>query len=149
MESSLPNMERMLDDSMFADIDESAENVEYLKAVEEREVCLDIIANPPQQEELEIVEARLLKQNQLSFDHVFNQDMGYYLIKCFLTADYAADKAIFLEDVKQFRQMRYESARLRVAKLMFQRYTYSLSLSKTLKNTPKPVLVQETPSDLT
>lgn len=47
---------------------------------------------------------------------------GEYLIKCFLTADYAVDKALFIKDVEAYRSMRFESARRKITKLLYQRY---------------------------
>ena len=44
------------------------------------------------------------------------------MIKCFLLADYAVDKAIFSKDVEQYRTIRFESARRKIAKLIYERF---------------------------
>jgi hypothetical protein len=43
------------------------------------------------------------------------------MMKCFLVADYAVDKAIFIKDVEAYKRMRFESARRKIAKLLYQR----------------------------
>lgn len=40
----------------------------------------------------------------------------------FLIADYAVDKAIFIKDVEAYKSMRFESARRKVALLLYQRF---------------------------
>ena len=44
------------------------------------------------------------------------------LAQCFLIADYAVDKAIFIKDVEAYKSMRFESARRKVAALLYQRF---------------------------
>lgn len=112
----------MIDDSMFEDIHEIAENSAYLKAVEEKDVCLDMWTQLPKYEELGDVERKLQEDGAITFDRIFHEPCGYYFIKCFLVADYAVDKAIFIKDVEAFRSMRFESARKKVAKLIYQRF---------------------------
>jgi hypothetical protein len=99
-----------------------AENSAYLKAVEEKDVSLEMLEQLPPYEELRGLEDKLRFENKLSFDSIFNEPTGYYMIKCFLIADYAVDKAIFIKDVEAYRSMRFESARRKVALLLYQRF---------------------------
>jgi serine/threonine protein kinase len=43
-------------------------------------------------------------------------------MKCFLVADYAVNKAIFIKDVEAYRLMRFDSARKRIARLIYDRF---------------------------
>ena len=45
---------------------------------------------------------------KLAFDQIFQEPTGYYVLKCFLMADYAVDKAIFIQDVEAYRNMAFE-----------------------------------------
>lgn len=112
----------MLDESMFEDIHQIAEDSAYLKAVEEKDVSLEMLEHLPPYEDLKELEARLRAEGALTFDRIFSQATGYYMIKCFLMADYAVDKAIFIKDVEAYKRMRFESARRRIAKLLYQRF---------------------------
>jgi rhodopsin kinase len=112
----------MLDESMFEDIHEIAENSAYLKAVEERDVSLEMLEQLPPYEECFELEKRLREEGQLAFSHIFDEPTGYYMLKCFLIADYCVDKAIFIKDVEQYRSMRFESARKRISTLLYHRF---------------------------
>lgn len=107
---------------MFEDIHEIAENSAYLKAVEEKDVCTEIWDTLPPFEDLKDLEEKLKAEGRINFNTIFGEPTGYYFIKCFLIADYAVDKAIFLKDIEAYRSMRFESARKRVAKIIFQRF---------------------------
>lgn len=117
----------MLDESMFEDIHEIAENSAYLKAVEEKDVSLEMLEQLPPYEELGELESKLRSEGALTFDRIFSQPTGYYMMKCFLVADYAVDKAIFIKDVEAYKSMRFESARRKIAKLLYQRFVASES----------------------
>jgi len=112
----------MLDESMFEDIHEIAENSAYLKAVEEKDVNTEMYDTLPPYEELADLEANLKAEQALTFDRIFHEPTGYFFIKCFLVADYAVDKAVFIKDVEAYRMMRFESARRKIAKLLYQRF---------------------------
>lgn len=112
----------MLDESMFEDIHEIAENSAYLKAVGERDVSLEMLDQLPPYEELKSIEDQLRTDGCLNFKQIFNEPTGYYCIKCFLVADYAVDKAIFVKDVQAFQKMRFESARKKIATLIYHRF---------------------------
>lgn len=77
---------------MFEDIHEIAENSAYLKAVEDRDVCLEMYETLPPYDECKHIEQQLLNQNKLTFDAIFNEPTGYYFMKCYLISDYCADK---------------------------------------------------------
>eukprot|EP00457_Paulinella_chromatophora_P002456 gb/GEZN01002461.1/.p1 GENE.gb/GEZN01002461.1/~~gb/GEZN01002461.1/.p1 ORF type:complete len:645 (-),score=124.53 gb/GEZN01002461.1/:421-2355(-) len=112
----------MLDESMFDDIQEIAENSAYLKAVEEKNVSMEMMQKLPPYEECKDIEERLKQNRELDFDTVFHEPLGYYMIKCFLLADYAVDKAVFIKDCERYRTMRFPSARRKVAQLLYQRF---------------------------
>ena len=155
----------MLDESMFEDIHEIAENSAYLKAVEQKDVSLEMLEQLPPYAECRDIEERLRMENKLTFEAIFNEATGFYMIKsahallcthcaalhstllhllvqcvamprvlirfpvllpgvcrCFLIADYAVDKAIFIKDVEAYKSMRFESARRKVAALLYQRF---------------------------
>ena len=112
----------MLDESMFEDIHEIAENSAYLKAVEEKDVSLEMFEQLPSYEQCADLEQRLAADGLLTFEAIFGCATGYYCFSCFLTADYCADKATFLKDVEAYRGMRFESARKRIAVLLYQRF---------------------------
>lgn len=76
----------------------------------------------PPYEELRGLEDKLRFENKLTFDSIFNEPTGYYMMKIFLIADYAVDKAIFIKDVEAYKSMRFESARRKVALLLYQRF---------------------------
>lgn len=58
----------------------------------------------------------------ICFKNVFHEPLGYYLMKCFLISDYSVDKAVFVSDVELYKTLRDPSARLKVAKLIFERF---------------------------
>jgi serine/threonine protein kinase len=76
----------------------------------------------PLYEECADIEAKLKESGKINFDQIFHEAMGFYAIKCFLVADYAGDKAIFIRDVEMYKKMRFESARRKVAKMLYQRF---------------------------
>jgi len=112
----------MLDESMFEDMQELAENSAYLKAVEEKDVSLEMLHQLPAYVDLKETEQKLKDESKLNFNSVFHEPTGFYLIKCFLTSDYGVDRAVFIKDCEAYRQMRFESARRKVAKLLYQRF---------------------------
>ena len=107
---------------MFEDIHEIAENSAYLRAVEEKDVSLEMYEQLPPYEQCRDIEDKLRADNRLSFECIFNEPTGFYCIKTFLVADYAVDKAIFIKDVEAYKSMRFESARRKVAALLYQRF---------------------------
>ncbi len=111
-------------DHMFEDIHEIAENSAYLKAVEEKDVSLEMLDQLPPYESAECkdIEDRLKGEGKLDFNTIFHEPMGFHFIKSFLVADYAGDKAMFMKDVEAYRTMRFESARYKVAKLLYHRF---------------------------
>lgn len=83
---------------------------------------LTLLDSLPPYEHLLDLESQLRSQGKLAFDVVFSEATGYYLLKCFLIADYSVDKAVFVKDVELYSAMRDHSARLKVARLMYARY---------------------------
>ena len=107
---------------MFEDIHEIAENSAYLKAVEERDVSLEMLHQLPPYADCGELERRLELDGLLSFDALFQSATGYYIFSTFLTSDYAVEKAVFLKDVERYRAMRFESARQKVAHLIYNAF---------------------------
>src|SRR5690606_40540104 len=58
----------------------------------------------------------------LTFDSIFEEPLGYYLIKCFLTSDINIDKVIFIKDVKIFKTLNDPTIRKSIAKLIYESY---------------------------
>jgi beta-adrenergic-receptor kinase len=83
---------------------------------------LDILNQLPRYEDLNELEAELKSQGKLKFDQVFSEPTGFYLLKCFLVADYSVDKAVFIKDVELFRKMRDPAARLKIGRLLYERF---------------------------
>ena len=112
----------MFDEGMIEDIQEIAENHAYLNAVERKDVSLEMLYQLPPYEELSELERALGEDNALTFDRIFHEPCGYYNIRNFLIADYAVDRAVFIKDVEAYRSMRFESARRKVAKIIYERF---------------------------
>ena len=68
---------------MFEDIHEIAENSAYLKAVEQKDVSLEMLEQLPPYSECGHIEEKLRLENKLTFDNIFNEATGFYMIKCF------------------------------------------------------------------
>jgi len=111
-----------MEPKMFEDIHELAENNAYLKAIEEKDVSLEMLDRLPPYEECKDLEEQLRAAGKLDFNTIFHEPTGFYMIKCFLIADYVGDKAIFIKDVEAYRSMRFESARIKVATLLYHRF---------------------------
>lgn len=111
-----------MDEGIIEDIHEIAENSAYLKAIEEREISTEMWDTLPPYEACADLERQLERDGKLNFDDIFTEPQGFYMIKSFLISDYAGDKAIFIKDVQNYKKMRFESARRRIAKLIYRRY---------------------------
>lgn len=109
---------------MYDEIIEIAENRAYLNAVRNDGYGpnLDLLRRMPSFNSLKDYVDRLKEAGELSFSKVFHEPIGYYNLKCFLVADYSVDKAVFISDVELYKKMRDPSARLKVAKLLFERF---------------------------
>jgi len=112
---------------MYDEIIEIAENRAYLHAVQDGNGLgpnLDLIKSMPVFESTEIQEflQTLNENDELHFEAVFKEPVGYYHIKLFLISDYSVDKAVFLNDVRMFKSLKDVQARRTVASLIFKRY---------------------------
>ena len=72
---------------MFEDIHEIAENSAYLKAVEQKDVSLEMLEQLPPYSDCRDIEERLRVEHKLTFEAIFNEATGFYMIKC-LTGDH-------------------------------------------------------------
>lgn len=109
---------------MYDELIGSAENRAYLNAVKREAMGpnLEILQEMPRYEDLGELEDNLRKSGKLRFDPIFEEPTGFYLLKCFLIADYSVDKAVFVKDVELFRKMRDPSARLKIGRLIYERF---------------------------
>lgn len=94
---------------MYDEIVEIAENKAYLNAVRNETYGpnLDLLRRFPAYSSLADYENELRQQDKLTFSQIFHEPIGYYLLKCFLIADYSVDKAVFISDCELFKKMRY------------------------------------------
>ena len=109
---------------MYDEIIEIAENRAYLNAVRNESYGpnLELLKKMPPFSELQDYYKKLKDAGEITFSKVFHEPIGYYMMKCFLIADYSVDKAVFTSDVELYKKMRDPSARLKVAKLLFERF---------------------------
>eukprot|EP00475_Leptophrys_vorax_P027336 TRINITY_DN38991_c0_g1_i1.p1 TRINITY_DN38991_c0_g1~~TRINITY_DN38991_c0_g1_i1.p1 ORF type:complete len:644 (-),score=188.23 TRINITY_DN38991_c0_g1_i1:94-1989(-) len=109
---------------MYDEIIEQAENRAYIQAVRRDTLGpnLDVLNTLPKYEELKELEEELRQQGKLRFDAIFEEPTGFYLLKCFLIADYSVDKAVFVKDVELYRKMRDPAARLKIGRLIHERF---------------------------
>lgn len=93
---------------MYDEFVEIAENKAYLNAVKNEMYGpnLDFLRRMPLYSSLIEYEADLRQSDKLTFSDIFHEPIGYYLMKCFLIADYSVDKAVFISDVELFKKMR-------------------------------------------
>ncbi len=112
----------LISEGMFEDLKEIAQNSAYMDAIKKPQVMTAMWEAAPRYEELKELEAMLTDKNQLNFHTVFHKPTGFYMIKCFLIANYAVDKAVFMRDVEKYRKVRFPSARERVAVALWERF---------------------------
>jgi hypothetical protein len=60
------------------------------------------------------LQTKLKASEDITFQRVFVEPTGYYLLKCFLISEYSVDKIVFLNDLNVYRKMTNETGRLRV-----------------------------------
>jgi len=113
---------------MYDEIIEIAENRAYLHAVQDGNgqggPNLELLKRIPAFDSPVIQEflKTLDQNNQLTFEAVFKEPVGYYHIKLFLISDYSVDKAVFLNDVRLFKTLKDAQARRTVASFIFKKY---------------------------
>jgi len=121
---------------MYDEIIEIAENRAYLHAVQDMDnnqgPNLELLRTMPDFESQKIQEflQKLNENDELHFEAVFKEPIGYYHIKLFLLSDYSVDKAVFLNDVRLFKTLTDIQARRTVSSLIFRRYMSDQSASK-------------------
>eukprot|EP00466_Bigelowiella_natans_P015523 jgi/Bigna1/85404/estExt_fgenesh1_pg.C_40007 len=98
----------LISDGMFEDLKEIAENSAFMEAVKKPQVSDEMWKRVPKFENCMDLEKFLREQKQLNFETVFNKSTGFYMLKCFLIANQAVDKAIFLRDVMKFHKLEKE-----------------------------------------
>jgi len=123
----------MITQSMFDDFEEKAVNDALIRAVEGKDISTGMFTSLPNYQDLKEFENKLKIEEKINFQTIFHEPLGFYCIKLFLSSDYAIDKAIFVKDVETYRQMRFESARKKVAKLLFQRFIAYRDVTSTVE----------------
>ena len=106
---------------------EIIENCNYLNALnEEKAASTDILLSliPFDDPKVKAIEDRLRASGALTFDTVFSEPTGFYLLAQYLQRELPqhSDKAMFLSDIQLYSHMRFENARTKVAKLIYERY---------------------------
>jgi len=122
----------MITQSMFDDFEEKAVNDALIRAVEGKDISLAMFQQLPSYNELKEFEKALKDADKINFQSIFQEPLGFYCIKLFLSSDYAIDKAIFVKDVETYRNIRFESARRIVARLLFQRFVAFRDVNSTI-----------------
>ena len=67
-------------------------------------------------------ESSIPSPNEVTFDKIFHEPLGYYLIKSFLVLNCSDDKAVFVSDVELYKSLTDPSARIHISKKIFRRY---------------------------
>ncbi|GAB5357632.1 hypothetical protein AAMO2058_000390500 [Amorphochlora amoebiformis] len=112
----------LISEGMFEDLKEIAQNSAYIDAIKKPQVETLMWEHAPKYESCKILEKNLEEKGRLSFNTVFHKSTGFYMLQCFLIANYAVDKAIFLQDVQKFRKIRFQSARIKTARAIWERF---------------------------
>jgi len=68
------------------------------------------------------IEQQLTKTDEIKFDNIFHEPVGYHLIKEFLRTQHSVDKAIFLSDVELYKNLNDPCAREQVANKIFDTF---------------------------
>jgi len=68
------------------------------------------------------IEQQLTKTDEIKFDNIFHEPVGYHLIKEFLRTQHSVDKAIFLSDVELYKNLNDPMAREQVAQKIFDTF---------------------------
>mmetsp|Transcript_11510 Transcript_11510/g.28346 ORF Transcript_11510/g.28346 Transcript_11510/m.28346 type:complete len:620 (+) Transcript_11510:133-1992(+) len=110
----------LLSEDMFEDLKELSENSAYINAIKKPTVATAMWEDAPEYKECEELEQYLREKKEINFKALFNKPTGFYMIKCFLIANYSVDKAIFMSDVEKYRKIRFKSARKRVGTFLYE-----------------------------
>jgi len=124
----------------FFGVQEIIENCNYLNALnEEKGASTEILAHllPYDDPKVRALEDRLRNKDALSFDTIFSEPTGFYLLQRFLLETSGLDKLLFLKDVDAYNHMRFENARQKVARLVFDRYLLFSEKPKPKVTEPK------------
>jgi len=109
----------------YSSIVEIAQNREFLDSVKKGWSYgsnLNLLSSLPSYSECEEYESTLKSRQEITFDKIFSQPLGFYLMKCFLELNHADDKAVFVSDVKLYKSLTDESARIHISKKIFDKY---------------------------
>eukprot|EP00469_Lotharella_globosa_P017179 CAMPEP_0167818488 /NCGR_PEP_ID=MMETSP0112_2-20121227/4830_1 /TAXON_ID=91324 /ORGANISM="Lotharella globosa, Strain CCCM811" /LENGTH=614 /DNA_ID=CAMNT_0007718473 /DNA_START=59 /DNA_END=1903 /DNA_ORIENTATION=- len=112
----------LISEGMFESLKEIAQNSAYLDAINRPQISTEMWDKAPLYSDCKHLEHRLQDEKKLDFKTIFHKATGFYMIKCFLIANYAVDKAVFISDVEKFRKIRFPSARERVGRAIWERF---------------------------
>lgn len=125
----------------FFGVQEIIENCNYLNALnEDKWASTEVLTHllPYDDPKVRALEDRLRQRDSLTFDCIFAEPTGFYFLSRFLSDTHDVDKLLFLKDCDAYGHMRFESARVKVARLMFDRYmTFEQKLVKPVKQKSK------------
>ena len=110
---------------MYDEIVEIAQNRQFLEAVKDgysQGPNMNLLNTLQSYADVKHLEEEMNDRGEITFDSIFHEPLGYYLIKCFLIHDYSVDKAIFVSDVELFKTLVDPSARLRVSKRIYDKF---------------------------
>mmetsp|Transcript_18572 Transcript_18572/g.33269 ORF Transcript_18572/g.33269 Transcript_18572/m.33269 type:complete len:617 (-) Transcript_18572:263-2113(-) len=112
----------LISEGMFEDLKEIAQNTAYMDAIKKPQVQTYMWDDAPRFEDCKGLEQHLSETGDINFKTIFHKATGFYMMKCFLIANYAVDKAVFMSDVEKFRKVRFPSARKKVAMAIWERF---------------------------
>jgi len=121
----------MITYSMYDEIMEIMENRQYIQAMNST-LNPTILSQIPEFSECEEFEKQLKTAGRLTFHSLFDEPLGFYLIKQFMIDDYSIEKANFLEDVATYRKMSDFGVRQRIGAAVFRQYCTDDDIAKEL-----------------
>ena len=69
-----------------------------------------------------LIENELKMNNELTFDNIFHEPVGFFLIKEFLKTEHSVVKAIFVRDVETYKELNDPRARQKVGYKIYKRF---------------------------
>eukprot|EP01083_Nonionella_stella_P084932 235215_1 len=110
---------------MVDDILQLAHNQQFLERITNGMQSggnLELLKKLPKYTELSELERNLKEQDLLTFNTIFHEPVGTYLIQTFLVTEHSVDKAIFVNDVELFKKLNDPSARQNVASKIYTKF---------------------------
>merc|ERR1719242_734653 len=83
----------------------------------------------PPYEQLEQFERRLAERGKLTFDRIFKEPLGNYILRQYLMKFGCVAQAVFLEDATTYQTLTSENARTRLSKFIFLQFLAPMSVN--------------------